>query len=131
MESSNYYYIIQEYCNGGELRQSMKKRGKIPEKEAITLLTQICNGFVELIKEGVMHRDLKPENVLIHEGVLKIADFGFSKKGQQLKKVAAQTMVGTPLYMSPQVLKSKPYSSKCDIWSLTFIFFEVQSMLLR
>ena len=38
----------------------MKKKGKIEEKEAIILLTQICNGFVELIKEGVMHRDLKP-----------------------------------------------------------------------
>lgn len=106
----------------------MKKKGKIPEKEALILLMQICNGFVELIKEGVMHRDLKPQNVLIHQGILKIADFGFSKKGQSLKKVAAQTMVGTPLYMSLQVLKSKPYSSKCDIWSLAFIFYEVVSL---
>ena len=60
MESSNYYYIIQEFCDGGELRQFMKKKGRIPEKDAIILLMQICNGFVELIKEGVMHRDLKP-----------------------------------------------------------------------
>lgn len=131
MESNNYYYIIQEFCDGGELRQFMKKKGRVPEKEAIVLLMQICNGFVELIKEGVMHRDLKPENVLIHEGILKIADFGFAKKGQQLKKVAAQTMVGTPLYMSLQVLKSKPYSSKCDIWSLGFIFYEVILGLFR
>ena len=49
MESSNYYYIIQEFCDGGELRQFMKKKGRIPEKDAIILLMQICNGFVELI----------------------------------------------------------------------------------
>ena len=82
MESNNYYYIIQEYCNGGELRKLMKKAGKLPEQQAISLLKQICNGFVELLREGVMHRDLKPENILINEGTLKIADFGFSKKGK-------------------------------------------------
>lgn len=69
-----------------------------------------------------MHRDLKPENILIHEGVLKIADFGFSKK-VELKKVVANTMVGTPLYMAIQILKNTPYSSKCDIWSLGLVFY--------
>ena len=66
MESKHCYYIIQEYCDGGELRGVMKKRGKVPEKEAIGMLKQICNGFVELIQEGVMHRNLKPENILVH-----------------------------------------------------------------
>ena len=60
MESNNYYYIIQEFCDGGELRKYMKTRVRIPEKEAITLLMQMCNGFLALVKEGVMHRDLKP-----------------------------------------------------------------------
>ena len=124
MESKHCYYIIQEYCDGGELRGVMKKRGKVPEKEAIGMLKQICNGFVELIQEGVMHRDLKPENILVHEGVLKLADFGFSKK-DRAKKMAAQTMVGTPLYMSIQILKGMPYSSKCDIWALGCIFYEL------
>lgn len=86
------------------------------------MLTQICNGFLELIKEGIMHRDLKPENILLHQGVLKLADFGFSKKDRAKKRVQ-QTMVGTPLYMSYQILKGIPYSSKCDIWSLGFIFY--------
>ena len=127
MESKHSYYIIQEFCDGGELRQTMKKKGKIPEKEAIAMLTQICNGFVELIKEGVMHRDLKPENILLHQGQLKLADFGFSKK-DRAKKMTAQTMVGTPLYMSYQILKGLPYSSKCDIWGLGSIFYEVPLM---
>ena len=94
------------------------------------MLKQVCNGFVELIKEGVMHRDLKPENILIHQGVLKLADFGFSKK-DRAKRMAAQTMVGTPMYMSIQILKGMPYSSKCDIWALGVIFYEVAETLCR
>ena len=46
MESKHCYYIIQEYCDGGELRGLMKKRGKVSEKDAISMLKQICNGFV-------------------------------------------------------------------------------------
>lgn len=55
---------------------------------------------------------------------LKLGDFGFAKK-THATKVQQQTIVGTPLYMSPQILKSQPYSSKCDIWALGFIFYEM------
>jgi serine/threonine protein kinase len=50
MESDNYYYIVQELCDGGDLRSMIRKRGIFPEAEAIGYLTQLCNGFVELIK---------------------------------------------------------------------------------
>jgi serine/threonine protein kinase len=66
--------------------------------------------------------DLKPDNVFIHKGQLKIADFGFSKKLNN-KRVKNVSMVGTPLYMSLEILKGKPYTSKCDIWALGLIFY--------
>jgi serine/threonine protein kinase len=56
MESANNYYIVQEYCDGGDLRGYLTKKGNIPEKEAINIITQVCNGFVEILKEGVIHR---------------------------------------------------------------------------
>lgn len=56
MESSNYYYIVQELCTGGDLRKIMDKKGKIPEPEAVEMLKQICNGFVVMLKEGIIHR---------------------------------------------------------------------------
>lgn len=101
----------------------MNKIGKLSEQESVGFLKQVCNGFYELAKEGVVHRDLKPENVLIHDGTLKIADFGFSKKG--FKGLSNQTVVGTPLYMSLQILMATPYTSKCDVWSLGCVFYEV------
>jgi serine/threonine protein kinase len=61
---------------------------------------------------------------------MKLADFGFSKK-DKAKRMTAQTMVGTPMYMSIQVLKGLPYSSKCDIWSLGLIFYEVLLFLIQ
>lgn len=61
---------------------------------------------------------------MVKGNILKIGDFGFAKK-THATKVQKQTIVGTPLYMSPQILKSHPYSSKCDIWALGFIFYEM------
>jgi serine/threonine protein kinase len=46
MESANYYYLVQEFCDGGDLRGLIKKRAPIPEAEAISILTQVCNGFI-------------------------------------------------------------------------------------
>lgn len=62
---------------------------------------------------------------MIKGNKLKIGDFGFAKKTETGSKVSNQTIVGTPLYMSLQILKSLPYSSKCDIWALGFIYFEM------
>lgn len=56
---------------------------------------------------------------------VKIGDFGFAKKSAAMSKIENQTIVGTPLYMSLQILKSEAYSSKCDIWALGFIYYEM------
>ena len=55
---------------------------------------------------------------------MKLADFGFAKRGVS-RKMKAQTAIGTPLYMSLEVLKAEPYTSKCDIWGVGFIFYEM------
>lgn len=67
---------------------------------------------------------MKPENILINNNKMKIADFGFAKvvlSHSQLNK----TLVGTPLYMSPQLLRSERYTSKCDIWAIGVVAYEL------
>jgi serine/threonine protein kinase len=59
MESSKNYYIIQELCDG-DLTKDIKKGYHRPEKEAIEMLRQICNGFLALVKEGIIHRYTSP-----------------------------------------------------------------------
>jgi len=51
----------------------------LSEAEALGILKDVLTGFIELLKHGVIHRDLKPDNILMHQGVYKIADFGFAK----------------------------------------------------
>ena len=104
METSNNYYIIQEFCDSGDLQRTFKKSCPIEEKEAIKIWIDLLEGFIELVKKGIIHRDLKPANILKHKNIYKLADFGFAKCLSNFKREMLQSMVGTPLYMSPQIL---------------------------
>ena len=78
-----------------------------------------------LVKKNIIHRDLKPANILIHDKIMKIADFGFAKSIENFNGKLLQTCVGSPLYMSPQILNGKPYTTQSDIWSLGIIYYEM------
>lgn len=78
-KTANNFYLILEYCNEGDLSQYLKKNKTLPEKEAIEFFLQILNCFKTLVKHKIMHRDFKLANILMHDGEIKIADFGFSK----------------------------------------------------
>lgn len=69
-----------------------------------------------------MHRDLKPDNIFFHNGNLKLGDFGFCKTLGKSSDMAS-TMLGSPIYMAPEVLKGEIYTSKADIWSLGVVLF--------
>lgn len=81
------------------------------------------DGLQHLNQNNVSHRDLKPDNIFISGETYKLADFGFARifKDNQLM----ESMVGTPLYESPQILQNEPYSAKSDIWSLGMIYYEM------
>jgi serine/threonine-protein kinase ULK/ATG1 len=70
---------VYEFCNGGTFENLLKNSGALPEKSALNYFSQILEAFKVLNKNNIMHRDLKPDNILIHDGILKLADFGFCK----------------------------------------------------
>ncbi|CAD8048998.1 unnamed protein product [Paramecium sonneborni] len=125
LETPNNFYIIQEVCDDGDLSKFLKKNKQVNEKQAIMIIIDVLQGFYELLKYGIIHRDLKPANILIHNNTHKIADFGFAKIVDNFNPNILYSQVGTPLYMSPQILKNEQYSTKCDIWSLGFLFYEI------
>lgn len=122
-QSSKNLYMVTEYCQGGDLKDYMSRK-RLEEKEAFSILSQILAGFKELNRLGIVHRDLKPANILIHQGIFKIADFGFAKFVNNKSEVLTSA-IGTPLYMSPQILAGRNYTCKCDVWSLGIIFYEL------
>ncbi|KAM3132048.1 hypothetical protein pb186bvf_015792 [Paramecium bursaria] len=126
LTTTNNCYIVSELCTGGDLREFMKRAGAIEEQIAIKILTQILRGILQSFKRGIIHRDLKPANILIAQNqIFKIADFGFAKRFDKLEDDLMTSLVGTPLYMSPQVLLRRQYTSKCDVWSIGLILYEL------
>ncbi|KRX03366.1 Protein kinase-like domain [Pseudocohnilembus persalinus] len=123
-QTTNNAYIITEYCNQGDLRNLMNKRKRFSEKESISIIKQILLGVKEFQQNDIIHRDLKPANVLIHNNVFKITDFGFARKVQNENHIM-DSLVGTPLYMCPQILLKQKYNTKSDIWSIALIFYEL------
>ena len=71
-----------------------------------------------------MHRDLKPANILLHNDMIKLADFGFCRFLDSDKDMAT-TMVGSPIYMAPEVIMGQNYNHMAEIWSLGCVIFEL------
>ncbi|TPX72301.1 hypothetical protein SpCBS45565_g00640 [Spizellomyces sp. 'palustris'] len=138
-------YIYMEYCEGGDLAaviRRYKKRGKrFAEQTIWKYLAQLllalhechCPGSSKSwVRPTVLHRDLKPDNVFLDgRDDVKLGDFGLSRlmDGSEF----ARTYVGTPFYMSPELISESSYNEKSDVWALgksgVYVFFR-SSMIL-
>jgi serine/threonine protein kinase len=119
-------YLFMEFCDGGSLEDYInQKGGKISESEARDIMRQLVDGYMCLLNNNIVHRDIKPANVILNKGVPKLTDFGFSKCVDDLKVANFSTKVGTPHYMSPQILEGADYTKKTDVWSMGILFFKI------
>lgn len=124
LKTANNYYFVYDYCNGGTLEQEIKQLGHFSEEKALAYFKELLKAFRMLIKKNIMHRDVKPSNILLHNGILKLADFGFCKPLKDARDLA-QTMLGSPIYMAPEILNGEVYTMKADIWSLGVVLYEM------
>jgi serine/threonine protein kinase len=124
LQTQNNIYLIFEYCRGGTLEEVIKKEGSMPEFKALAFFDHILNAFSELHRLNIMHRDLKPSNVLLEGGEAKLADFGFCKKLNGEFEMT-KSIVGSPIYMAPELLQGRYYCRKADIWSLGVMLYEM------
>ena len=123
--------IVTEYADGGDLSEKIKERknknNNFTESEILDYFTQICLAIRHIHKKKIIHRDLKSGNIfLMKNGFVKLGDFGIAK-GFQKTMDKAKTMVGTPYYLSPEILENKPYDSKSDIWALGVLLYEMMT----
>ena len=124
LKTVNNVYIVYELCNGGNLEEYIMKKKYLDEKESLHLFGQILNACKSLAQHNIMHRDFKPSNILLHNNVIKVADFGFCKPLSSHLEVT-ETMVGSPIYMAPEILKGRPYSIKADVYSVGVMLYEM------
>jgi NIMA (never in mitosis gene a)-related kinase len=147
-------FLYMEYCDGGDLSDIIKSyrtsNEYLPESVIWNIFTQILmalyrchygtnSPLITNIYEDleypvitdqtrvIIHRDIKPDNIFLANGNFKLGDFGLAKSLNNEIEFAT-TCVGTPYYMSPEVLLDKPYSPLCDIWSLGCVIYELCSL---
>lgn len=122
-------YMVMELLDGSDLGKMLERTGPLPIPTAVDFVLQACNAMAEAHAAGVIHRDLKPSNLFVTEaGKVKVLDFGISKveNDKDARVTATKTVVGTPLYMSPeQVRSAKHVDARSDIWSLGIIMYEL------
>ena len=124
--------IIMEHCDGGDLESLIKARKDskqlFHEKEIKNVLCQITIALLHCHEQNIVHRDIKTSNVfLCKNGRVKIGDFGISKQMQDTNSMA-QTQIGTPYYLSPEICKGEAYNNKSDIWALGCIAYEMMNL---
>ena len=113
--------IVFEWAAAGDLKRQIRKaveRGAHFEERVIwKYFSQICDALLHMHEQRILHRDLKPANVFLTlNGTVKVGDLGLGRMMSE-HTFEAHSKVGTPLYMSPEVLRGDGYDWKSDVWS--------------
>jgi NIMA (never in mitosis gene a)-related kinase 1/4/5 len=125
----NMLHIVMEYCSGGTLQQAMARRERasesFEEEEVFDWFLQIGMALEFIHSKMILHRDIKPSNVfLTKRNLVKLGDFGIAKQMDDTS-VFALTCVGTPYYLSPELIEGRPYNQFSDVWALGVLPFQM------
>ncbi|QDU21471.1 serine/threonine-protein kinase [Urbifossiella limnaea] len=121
-------FLVYELINGGSLGDRLDNHGRIPEVDAVKLITQVAQALHYAHSFGVIHRDVKPDNVLIlPSGRVKLTDFGLAKELDNDEELTRQASgLGTPNYMAPeQFVDARSAGVQCDVYSLAATLFHL------
>ncbi len=137
-EEKGMPYMVMEFLDGEDLSQMLEKTGALPVEEAVDYVLQGLEAIAQAHALGIVHRDLKPANLFLHKRtdgshIVKVLDFGiakasnpFGETGGNHNLTSTKSMLGSPLYMSPEQLRSaKNVDARADIWALGVILYEL------
>lgn len=121
-QDSEQVFMVMDYIEGGELFSLLRKSQRFPNPVAKFYAAEVCLALEYLHANEIIYRDLKPENILLdRNGHIKITDFGFAKYVPDV----TYTLCGTPDYIAPEVISTKPYNKSVDWWSFGIYIYEM------
>ncbi|WP_085314409.1 serine/threonine-protein kinase [Derxia lacustris] len=122
-------YIAMECLDGQELKQRLARAGRMPMREFVELFVRVADALDYAHRHGIVHRDIKPANIfLTAKSGPKVLDFGIAQAATLGQPPAARqqgTLVGTPNYMSPELIQGQPLDGRSDLFSLGVVMYEV------
>jgi len=123
------YQMVMEFVEGESLSDILERWRPIKSDMALAIVHQICLGLEHAHSKGIVHRDIKPGNIMITTyGRVKITDFGLAKLTQAAtSQTAANSILGTPLYMSPEQAFGESVDQRSDLFSLGTVLYELLS----
>ena len=115
-------FLTMEYVRGEDLRQLLKRIGRLPSEKALEIAHQVCAGLAAAHDEGVLHRDLKPANVMLdQDGKVHVTDFGLAVLAQDQKGGIA----GTPAYMAPEQIRGHTLTVRSEVYALGLLLYQL------
>jgi serine/threonine protein kinase/ligand-binding sensor domain-containing protein len=126
-EQEGITYLVMRYVEAGTLKDLIHREGPIDVREAARIVGQVGDALDYGHNQGVVHRDIKPSNVLIDQhGNTFLTDFGIAKLvAETAHFTASGAVIGTPAYMSPEQGMGQPVDTRCDIYSLGVVLYEL------
>ena len=125
-KSENNYYIVMEYVEGKNLKELIKKRGKLTLSEVLDIMLQLTDGISVAHDSYIIHRDIKPQNIMILEnGLIKIMDFGIATAMNAKDLTQTNSVMGSVHYLPPEQASGKGAILQSDIYSMGIVMYEL------
>ena len=120
-----FLFLLMEFIKGSELFDVIREIGLLTKQVARFYIGTLILCIEYLHMKNIIYRDLKPENVMVEStGYLKLIDMGTAKRLKAGNGFRTFTIIGTPHYMAPEVMKGKGYTFAVDIWTLGVVLYE-------
>ena len=122
-EADGRPFMVMEYIEGGTLADLLLDGRPLPLADAVAIVVQVCAALDYAHRHGVVHRDIKPRNILVAPGVTKVTDFGTARI-VGASHTQTGTMLGTPAYMSPEMVRGQAADPRSDLFSVGVVLYE-------
>jgi serine/threonine-protein kinase len=127
-EAAGYLYYVMPYVEGESLRDRLNREKQLPQEDVVKITSEVASALGYAHSRDFVHRDIKPENIMLSGGTAVVADFGIARAAsavEQQQLTQTGTVIGTPLYMSPEQGTGSDVDGRSDQYSLACVVYEM------